>query len=65
MEDGYKRDTELFRTEAMKRDQDIDEERARGDGEVAKSRSQVEQAREFISSLRKDLLKLLKQVDKK
>lgn len=29
IEENYKRDTELFRTEVMKRDQDIDEEKSR------------------------------------
>ena len=34
IEDSYKRDTELFRTEAMKRDQDVDLEKVRIETEL-------------------------------
>jgi len=37
----------------------------RGQEEIGKVRSQVESQREFIQSLKKDVLKLIKQVDKK
>lgn len=39
IEESYKRDTELFRTEAMKRDQEIEEEKAKCEIEVQKTRS--------------------------
>ena len=42
MEEGYKRDTELFRTEAMKRDMDFEEEKAKCDAEINRIKSQVE-----------------------
>ena len=65
IEESYKRDTELFRTEAMKRDQEIEEEKAKCEIEVQKTRSQVDSAIEFIGSIKKDLMKLMKQVEKK
>lgn len=42
LEEGYKRDSDLFRNEAIKRDQDIDDERARGEQEIAKVRGQID-----------------------
>jgi hypothetical protein len=44
----------------MKRDMDFEDERAKIEGEIARGRSQYEQALEFIVSMRKDLSKLLK-----
>jgi len=60
VEDNYKRDAELFRTEALKRDLDLEGEKDKCEREMAKHRSQVDAALDFILSLRKDLLKLLK-----
>ena len=65
LEDYYKRDTELFRTEAMKRDHDIEQEKVKCVEQLQKSRSQVDMSVEFVLSIRKDLTKLLKQVESK
>jgi hypothetical protein len=51
--------------EAMKRDSEIDEERAHGEADVARVRQQVEAGREFIASIKKEVVKLMKQVEKK
>jgi hypothetical protein len=42
LEESYKRDNELFRTEAMKRDQDIDEEKSKCDGELQKVKNHAD-----------------------
>lgn len=65
LEESYKRDTELFRQEAMKRDQDLEDEKIKQETELYKSRSQIDQTLEFVVSIRKDLIKLSKQVEKK
>lgn len=44
---------------------DFEEEKARCDAEMNRIRSQVDQAVEFLVSIRKDLTKLLKQIEKK
>jgi|LauGreDrversion4_2_1035121.scaffolds.fasta_scaffold405680_2 hypothetical protein len=49
----------------MKRDQDLEDERMRQESELFKARSQIDQTLEFVVSIRKDLLKLSKQVEKK
>jgi hypothetical protein len=49
----------------MKRDMDFEDEKGRCDTEITRARSQVDQAVEFVMSIRKDLTKLLKQVEKK
>ena len=49
----------------MKRDMDFEDEKGRCDAEITRARSQVDQAVEFVMSIRKDLTKLLKQVEKK
>ena len=49
----------------MKRDMDFEDEKAKCDTEITRARSQVDQAVEFVMSIRKDLTKLLKQVEKK
>lgn len=65
LEENYKRDTELFRQEAMKRDQDLEDEKVKQETELFKARSQIDQTLEFVVSIRKDLIKLSKQVEKK
>ena len=60
LEESYKRDMELFRTEAMKRDQDVEEEKSRCECELTKTKTQIDQSQEFVVSVRKDLQKLLK-----
>ena len=49
----------------MKRDMDFEDEKGKCDAEITRARSQVDQAVEFVMSIRKDLTKLLKQVEKK
>lgn len=36
LEESYKRDSELFRLESMKRDQDVEEEKAKFETEIQK-----------------------------
>lgn len=36
LEESYKRDSELFRLESMKRDQDVEEEKAKFEAEIQK-----------------------------
>ena len=49
----------------MKRDMDFEEEKGKCDAELIRVRSQVDQAVEFVVSIRKDLTKFLKQIEKK
>ena len=49
----------------MKRDQDVEEEKSKSESDLMKSRTQIDSSLEFVASIRKDLMKLLKQVEKK
>jgi hypothetical protein len=65
LEEQYKRDSELFRNEAMKRDSEVEEQKGRTEGELQRARQGAEQGVEFVVSIRKDLMKLMKQMEKK
>ena len=65
MEECYKRDMELFRGETMKRDQEVERDRARMENEVEQMRCHIDQAVEFVVSMKKDLIKLQKHIEKK
>ena len=49
----------------MKRDMDLEGEKEKCEKELLKQRSMVDQSLDFILSVRKDLVKLLKQIEKK
>ena len=49
----------------MKRDMDLEGEKEKCEKELVKQRSLVDQSLDFILSVRKDLVKLLKQIEKK
>lgn len=49
----------------MKRDMDLEGEKEKCEKELVKQRSMVDQSLDFILSVRKDLVKLLKQIEKK
>ena len=65
LEEAYKRESELFRSESMKREQEAEEERARNEGELARARAQTEQTMEFVMVIRKEVGKVLMQVERK
>ena len=44
----------------MKRDQDVEEEKSKSESDLMKSRKQIDSSLEFVASIRKDLMKLLK-----
>lgn len=49
----------------MKRDSDLEDEKVKQETELFKARTQIDQTLEFVVSIRKDLIKLSKQVEKK
>ena len=49
----------------MKKEQESEEERARNEAEVARGKAQIEQAMEFVMVIRKEVGKVLQQVERK
>ncbi|CDW72869.1 UNKNOWN [Stylonychia lemnae] len=65
LEEAYKRDSHLFRTETIKRDEEYEDQKLNLNREVQNVRMQNEQSIEFIKSIKKDLIEIITRADKK
>lgn len=65
LEECFKRDTELFRSETLKREETWEEERLGYENEIQRAKMQNEQSVEFVISIRKELVKLGISIEKK